>query len=253
MTHDKRSALLSALADAAIALAGSGCWRQASLPALVRGASGAQGGISLAACLEAGITRDRVREELERRLDRAMLAAADEAGETGGRARDRLFEVLMGRFDALEEARPAWTTILMDEHGAPGHPLARAPRRALSARWALEAAGIATLGAVGAARCAGLARVLRRAEEAWLQDGADLSRTMRTLDEGLRQGEDLLTFAGRTGERLGTLASGLVAGLGGWFQARTQDRSAGRAETGAAEPGAPAAPGADAPRPPSMH
>jgi hypothetical protein len=221
MTRDKRTALLSALADAALALAGSGCWREASLPALVRGAAGAEPDISLAACLEAGITRERVREELERRLDRAMLAAAGDLGETGGNARDRLFEVLMGRYDALEAARGAWTAIFMDEHGAPGHPLTRAPRRVLSARWALEGAGIGTSGALGAARCVGLARVLRRAEEAWLQDSADLSRTMRTLDEGLRQGEEVLGFAGKAGQGLGSLASGLVSGLAAWVRTRS--------------------------------
>lgn len=175
-------AMTEALADAALALAAGGLWEEVGLAALCR-----TSGLALADVALAGISREQVREALERRLDRAMLAVVPEAT---ARPRDRLFDVIMGRFDAMEDQRAAWTSILIGEgRDGPSLPM-RTVRLARSAGWALDAAGIVTGGAEAAVRKAGLTRILLAAQEAWLADGPDLARTMRALDQGLQQSRD---------------------------------------------------------------
>lgn len=237
MATTDRADLLDRLATAALAAAGAMPWEDVTLLALATGA-----GTDLVTCARSGIGRTRVREELERRLDRAMLAVPTPA-DAASPSRDRLFDVLMGRFDALEADRAAWTSILIDEAAGQAGVLAGAGRRAVSARWALEAAGISTAGAGGLARIAGVARCLRRGTDAWLQDGPDLARTMRVLDALLRDGERALRLLERADRGLSG-AMGVVAGLAGsagwtWPGARAE------AASGAA-PGAGSGPGGGA-------
>lgn len=206
-------AKIEALADAALELAAGGLWEEVGLAALCQ-----QAGLAIADVALAGISRERVREALERRLDRAMLAVVPEAG---ARAKDRLFDVLMGRFDAMEERREAWTSILIAE-GRDGSTLPmRTVRLARTTGWALDAAGIVTGGAAATVRKAGLTRILLAAQEAWLADGPDLARTMRALDQGLQQSRDtvaqlrgLWSFLSGQGSLAGARGAGSGAGTG---------------------------------------
>ncbi len=221
----ERQAMTEALADAALELAAGGLWEEVGLAALCQGA-----GLAIADVALAGISRERVREALERRLDRAMLAVVPEAG---ARAKDRLFDVLMGRFDAMEERREAWTSILIAE-GRDGSTLPmRTVRLARTAGWALDAAGIVTGGAGATVRRAGLTRILLAAQEAWLADGPDLARTMRALDQGLQQSRDAAAqlkgvWSFLTGQ--GSLAGGRKPDAG-------DGADAGTSQTGAGAPG----------------
>lgn len=206
-------AMTEALADAALELAAGRLWEEVGLAALCQTA-----GLAIADVALAGISRERVREALEQRLDRAMLAVVPEAG---ARPRDRLFDLVMGRFDAMETHREAWTSILIGE-GRDGSTLPmRTVRLARTAGWALDAAGIVTGGAESAVRKAGLTRILLAAQEAWLADGPDLARTMRALDQGLQQSRDavaqlrgLWTFLSGQGSLAASRKSAAGAGTG---------------------------------------
>jgi ubiquinone biosynthesis protein COQ9 len=100
--------------------------------------------------------------------------------------RDRLFEVMMARFDAMQPYRPAIRSILKSPT-ADGRLLWSLVR---SQHWMLTAAGLETEGTLGRARIAGLASVYGSAFRTWLDDDdAGLARTMAILDRRLRAGE----------------------------------------------------------------
>lgn len=177
-----RHALLDTLTTAALTLAADRLWEEVTLADIAR-----EAGVALAACHDAGVSRLRLSRAMTARMDRAMLGEA-EAGDRDQSPRDRLFDVVMARFDAMEETRAAWTSVLMAVRADAGARLDRVSMLAASARWALEGASIPTAGLAGRTRVAGLVGILARAEEAWLEDGPDLSRTMARLDQDLRAG-----------------------------------------------------------------
>jgi len=136
---------------------------------------------------------------LAARADRAMIAG--EAADPALPWRDRLFEVLMRRFEALAPYRPGLKSVLNE---APRRPCesalgARGVGRAMGK--AVEAAGFAPRSPKGLA--AGLLAgavyvgVLRRFVE---DDSPDLAPTMAALDRRLRQAESALAWFGRLTE-----------------------------------------------------
>ncbi|MFN8732957.1 MAG: hypothetical protein ACK5ZD_07330 [Hyphomonadaceae bacterium] len=178
--------LLKALGEAALALCAEKSWVDVGLLSLCQDA-----GQSLSACAEAGITRFSVAEYLDQKLDGAMLEAVAVI-EAEAPSRDRLFDVIMARFDAMQDQRAAWVSILEADAQEPAASFARAARRLRTAAWALEAIGISTDSLKATARVIGLARRLRKIEALWLKDDADLSKTMAGLDQTLRESEDWL-------------------------------------------------------------
>lgn len=178
--------LLKALGEAALALCAEKSWVDVGLLSLCQ-----EAGQSLSACAEAGITRFTVAEYLDQKLDRAMLEAVADI-EAEAPSRDRLFDVIMARFDAMQDQRAAWVSILEADSQEPAASFARAARRLRTAAWALEAIGISTDSLKATARVMGLARRLRKIEALWLKDDADLSKTMAGLDQTLRESEDWL-------------------------------------------------------------
>jgi len=124
-------------------------------------------------------------------LDRAMIEAVADI-EAEAPSRDRLFDIIMARFDAMQDQRAAWVSILEADAQEPAAGFARAARRLRTAAWALEAVGISTDSLKATARVMGLARRLRKIEALWLKDDADLSKTMAGLDQTLRESEEWL-------------------------------------------------------------
>jgi hypothetical protein len=183
MTKSAETEILSKLAQAAVALAGDTPWATLTLSDLC-----AHADVLLADCAQARITKAHVAARLDSDLDQAMLRATSKMDRTQG-VRDRLFDALMARFDAMEENRAAWVSILDGEVGDGLARIARRARRARSGAWALEASGVTASDMAGAGRVLGLARILRLAEAAWHGDGPDLAKTMARLDQELRKGE----------------------------------------------------------------
>jgi ubiquinone biosynthesis protein COQ9 len=114
-----------------------------------------------------------------------------------GPARDRLFDLLMRRIDALQEHRAGVLALL---RALPGDPpaallLALATRRSM--RWMLQAAGIPTRGAAGELRVKGMFAVWLWTIRAWRADETeDLSTTMAALDAALRRAESAAEWLG---------------------------------------------------------
>jgi AcrR family transcriptional regulator len=131
--------------------------------------------------------------------DRKVLAGAGEPDPESS-ARDRLFDVLMRRFDALRPYREGLAAVAREGGGVGiGDAICGAQRMLRSLAWMLEAAGIGTGGWAGACRVKGLAVVYAATFGAWLRDETeDMGKTMAALDKNLGRAERFAsTFAFR--------------------------------------------------------
>jgi len=170
--------------DAALALAAERDWRGIGLAEIAQKA-----GLSLAEGYAAGPSKLHLLGALNRRVDRAALAATPEAE---GLPRERLFDLLMRRFDALQPHRPALRSMLRGSLGDPAALLA-APALLRSMAWMLEAAGIGAAGWRGVLRIHVLAGVYLSVLRVFLGDeSVDLAATMAALDRRLRAVEGVL-------------------------------------------------------------
>jgi AcrR family transcriptional regulator len=111
--------------------------------------------------------------------------------------RERLFEILMRRFDALNEKREAAKAVVTGVSRDPAALAAGLCRVERSCAAMLSAAGISTGGLLGLARIQGLKAVAAYSLRAWMNDdSADLSKTMAALDRALARAEKLASFTG---------------------------------------------------------
>lgn len=100
--------------------------------------------------------------------------------------RDRLFDILMERFDVLNDHRPGLISILESFRYDPKQAVISLPYLCNSMTWMLEAAGEETHGFRGALKVAGLSGVYLKVLKTWKDDdSADLSKTMAALDKDL--------------------------------------------------------------------
>ena len=107
--------------------------------------------------------------------------------------RDRLFDVVMRRLDALAPHKAAVRAIACDSLCDPGAALRGGCILERSMAWMLEAAGLGAAGVRGLVRVKGLALVYMAVLRVWLDDDSDDSAaTMATLDRRLRQAESLV-------------------------------------------------------------
>ncbi|HXZ21945.1 MAG TPA: TetR/AcrR family transcriptional regulator [Pseudolabrys sp.] len=122
-------------------------------------------------------------------IDRAVLAGdvADMAEEP---ARERLFDVLMRRLEALVPYKQAVRSIMRSARRNPGLAFALNAMAVRSQCWMLEAAGIGASGPLGALRAQGAALMFARVLAVWIDDEDEgLDRTMAALDRGLASAE----------------------------------------------------------------
>ena len=160
-------------------------WRNVSLNDIAAAAN-----VSLAELHGSYRSRAAIVAAFWRRIDEAVLAAGNAEGDA---ARDRLFDVLMRRFDAMAPHKAGVTAVLHDAGRDPVASLCGVRRLCASMTWMLEAAGIRSAGPGFAAQATGLAAVYLSTLRVWLgDDSADMARTMKALDMGLRRAERLV-------------------------------------------------------------
>jgi AcrR family transcriptional regulator len=170
------------LIDAALALAARQGWRRTGL-----GEIAAEAGLTLAEAYALHRSKAGILAAFLRRVDAEVLAGAG-ADASDGR-RDRLFDTLMRRFEALKPHKAAVQAILRDSVGDPAALLGAAALRR-SMRWMLEASGIPTAGCRGRLLTHGVMALYGSVMRAFLKDdSADLAATMAALDRGLKRGE----------------------------------------------------------------
>lgn len=169
---------------AALALAARDGWNEVTLQAVAT-----EAGIPVAALHDAFADRFDLLAGLGRMVDRAVLARAG-AADSALSPRDRLFDLLMERFDVLNEYRDGVTAILDAMKFDPKTIILSMPHLARSMGWMLEAANISTAGWQGGARILGLTTVYLMTARHWASDESeDLSATMAALDKNLGRAE----------------------------------------------------------------
>jgi len=147
----------------------------------------------------ATVSLSRLREEFDSTLsilgahmkdiDRAVLDAGD-ADMAEEPPRDRLFDVLMRRLEALAPYKGSVGSLMRSAMCNPGLALALNGLGLRSMRWMLTAAGINTSGGKGAFRAQGLALIFARVLRVWVHDDdPGLARSMAELDRGLARGQ----------------------------------------------------------------
>ena len=172
--------------EAALRLAAQQGWR-AVTPARLA----AQAGVPLERLRALYPSRGALLDAFARAIDEAVLAGGPpEEAET---ARERLFEVMMRRFDALGPHRRALASIAAAARADPCAALAGCRRLHGSMRWMLEAAAIDGSGLAGGARAAVLAAIHIDVLRVWLDDDSeDMASTMAALDRRLARAEALV-------------------------------------------------------------
>ena len=159
-------------------------WRSLTIADIAR-----ETGLSLGEIRAACPGKTAILNALVRRTDDQVLAPGEVEGDS---VRDRLFELLMGRFEALNPHKSAISVIVRDSWCDPAALLAIGPGLFCSMAWMLEAAGVPVSGIFGAARVKGLMMVYANAFRVWMNDSTeDMAKTMSALDKGLRLAERL--------------------------------------------------------------
>ena len=122
-------------------------------------------------------------------IDRVVLAGGD-VDMAEEPARERLFDVLMRRLEALAPHKEAIRSIMHSARRSPGLAVALNAMAVRSQHWMLEAAGIRASGPRGALRSQGAALMFARVLSVWVDDEEKgLDRTMAALDRGLNSAE----------------------------------------------------------------
>ena len=125
-----------------------------------------------------------------RMVDQAVLAGTIPG--QGGSARDRIFDVLMRRLDAMQPHRSGILRLFEDMRGDPAIALALAPHIGIAMRWMLEAAEIEAKSCQARLLAMGLAGVWLATIRAWAgDDSPDMGATMAALDSALDRAERL--------------------------------------------------------------
>lgn len=215
---------------AALDLAKDRSWSDIALTDIAR-----EAGLTLADLRREFACKTDILRAFQAELDEAVLAKA-RAGTEPSSPRDRVFDIVMSRFEAMQPYKSALRRIAAHLSCRPGEAAALFGSSLQSQYWMLEASGAKLDGPGGALRVGGLAAIYGKVFCVWLDDDTPtLDKTMAALDKRLGNGERLLSGVESVCADLCRLACGLVPR--GW------KREGAKAE---AEPGTGPAPAASA-------
>jgi ubiquinone biosynthesis protein COQ9 len=176
----------TALVTAAFRMAGEHGWRRVNVVAAAR-----EAGLSLVEARDRFPSRASILLRFGRLADQAALIDAS----TEGTVRDRLFDLLMRRFDVMQTHRAGVRALLrfLPTHPSTALLVACATKRSM--RWMLEAAGVTATGSRGEIRVRGLLAVWLWGVRAWERDGSeDLSGTMAAVDAAMQRVEQVASW-----------------------------------------------------------
>jgi AcrR family transcriptional regulator len=134
---------------------------------------------------------------LSRAIDERILKGLD-AEPLEGSAKDRLFDIVMRRFDVLKADREAYRRLMRQLPATPNGFAALICQLQRSMSLMLEAAGISASGLKGALRLQGVLAIYTAGLRVFANDeSADLSKTMAEIDKRLGQAEKLSEMLNR--------------------------------------------------------
>ncbi len=175
----------SKLIAAALDLAASKGWRNLGMGEIAQAA-----GVGLGEAFAVFRTKPGLLAGFTRQVSETVLFG----GAAEGSPREKLFELMMRRFDALKHHRPALKAILRGSVGDPA-AICGVPVTLNAMAWMLEGAGLSAQGWRGRARCMALTGAYAATFRTFLDDDSDdLAKTMAALDRRLKTGP----FGGET-------------------------------------------------------
>lgn len=184
MTDNTQKDIKKKAVKAALACAAEKGWAQTSLYDIADKAD-----IPLAQLFDVFDDRHDVLAAYGRYVDRRVMEAVP-SGDSGMPVRDRLFDIMMERFDVLNEDRDGVISILKTFRFDPKEALISAPHLGKSMSWMLEASGEQTQGISGCLKIAGLCGLYLKALKTWVNDDSpDMGKTMAALDKSLGKAE----------------------------------------------------------------
>ena len=179
--------------DSALALAESRGWRGLSLADIAAAAD-----LPVATVARTYSSKEAILDGFRRRIDEAALAGC-EAGDIDQPLKDRLFDILMRRFDAMGPRRAALRVIARDLSRDPGGAVRAECGLTCSMKTMLEASGVATGGVSGLIQVKGMAAIYLAAMRIWFNDESDdHAATMAALDRRLQRVDRLMSAVCRT-------------------------------------------------------
>ena len=179
----KNTSLKDKVVAAMLALATKQPWNQLSFEDIT-----AEANVDHREALEYFDDKNDVLAAYGRLVDRKVFENA--AAATDEPCRDKLFDLLMERFDVLNEDREAILSILQGFRGDPKEAVLSFPHLGRSMSRTLEAAGIETKGISGCVKVTGLIGIYLYAVRVWKEDeSADMAQTMAALDKALDRTE----------------------------------------------------------------
>ncbi|MBL8838064.1 MAG: TetR family transcriptional regulator [Alphaproteobacteria bacterium] len=175
--------------DALMALTAAKGWRHVALADVA-----VEANLTLSALYALFRSKAAILGGFLRRVDEAAFAEREpgERRRGDGSVRDRLFDLLMRRFDALKPHRAALREIARAAPGDCALALCLGPRLFNAMRWTADAAGVETSGLIGPARVKVVTAAYLWAFRVFLTDESeDLAATMAALDKALARCEML--------------------------------------------------------------
>ena len=192
--------LRGAIIQAAMDIAADGGWRRADMASIAEAA-----GLDNETVTRNFRSKIAILEGLARRVDGEVDEQADaDLKDPAIPVRERLFEVLMLRFDALRPYQSGIRALVKALAADPCMALAGGPSLARSMTASVRAVGLETRSPFGLLRVKGLGMVFLSVLLVWIDDdNPDLAATMKALDTRLRQVDELARSFGmdRRGSR----------------------------------------------------
>lgn len=153
-----------------------------------------QADISPAELYQVFPSRSDVLQALIRKIDQTSLAQIETFSDEE-KVQDRLFAIVMDRFDVMQEYKAVLQALWRDIWKDPLSFLCQAPHGFNSMRWILEASGIETASLLGSVRVKIFTGFYLSVVYTWLGDETpDLAETMAALDRGLKRLEQIPGF-----------------------------------------------------------
>ncbi len=218
--------------QAALDLAKERSWGDIGLADIAQDA-----GLSLADLRREFACKTDILRAFQTELDAEVLARPRASG-GASTPRDRVFDIVMARFEAMQPYKPALKRISSYLCCRPGEAAPLFCSSLASQYWMLEGAGAKLDGPGGAVRVAGLAAIYGKVFRVWLDDDTpSLDKTMAALDQRLGRGERMLSGAENLCADLCRIACGFLPR--GWRRERSETKQAAPPSTGPAPAASP--------------
>ncbi len=176
--------------DALMRLASDRPWSDIELVDIAR-----EGGLTLSEMRDLFPSKGAILDGFTRMIDKAVIEGTSE-DLVGEPARERVFDIVMRRLDAMTPYRRALRRIAWALRGDLGSLMALNRSALNSARYMLASAGVPTEGPLGYVKLQGFAIAQANVMETWFEDDDPTqAKTMARLDKELGRGERILERA----------------------------------------------------------